>query len=198
MRRECERCHFLAERVTQYSFRHLISNPVLGIDVIRDNRHYVRRRKIFRLGMDPPYEFRCKKCPEFPIYKLWEMQSLTQHLLSKWDFLCEIIGQYWRDFCLGIEFWIPVKEKTGLKLMSLLPYHHPSPQVTPNSSLIPNLHQKRRLDTLLMLGQYSAVVCCYFAYGYVACKPYIPTTLHLYQQGGNKYNVLLWTYTDML
>ena len=66
------------------SYSHLILEPVIGKDVVHDKRLYSRRRRPFRLGLNPAFEFRCKRCPELPIYKLWEMSALTLHLRTKY------------------------------------------------------------------------------------------------------------------
>lgn len=59
----------------------------MGRDVVHDKRLYSRRRQPFRLGLNPAFEFRCKRCPELPIYKLWEMQALTLHLRTKYGLI---------------------------------------------------------------------------------------------------------------
>ncbi|KAF8912005.1 hypothetical protein CPB84DRAFT_742614 [Gymnopilus junonius] len=74
---------------------HLIDNPVLGVDVAFDSRLYVRQRKVFRLAMDPAYEFSCKRCPKLPVYKLWEMQNLVQHLLAKHHIVDPVEEEDW-------------------------------------------------------------------------------------------------------
>ncbi|KDR73534.1 hypothetical protein GALMADRAFT_142017 [Galerina marginata CBS 339.88] len=74
---------------------HLIINPVIGVDVAYDRRFSIRRRKAFRLGMDPAYEVRCKRCPDISIYKLWEMQDLTVHLRTKHQILDPVEGEDW-------------------------------------------------------------------------------------------------------
>ena len=76
------------------SYSHSILEPVIGKDVVYDKRVYSRRRTPFRLGLDPAFEFRCKRCPELPIYKLWEMQALTLHLRTKYGFNFFIVLQF--------------------------------------------------------------------------------------------------------
>ncbi|KAF8798197.1 hypothetical protein BYT27DRAFT_7124510 [Phlegmacium glaucopus] len=74
---------------------HLIPEPVIGKDVVYDKRVYARRRQPFRLGLNPEFEFRCRRCPELPIYKLWEMQTLTLHLRTQHDIYEPIEGEDW-------------------------------------------------------------------------------------------------------
>lgn len=65
-------------------YSHSILEPVIGKDVVYDKRLYSRQRQPFRLGLNPALEYRCKRCPELPIYKLWEMQALMLHLRTKY------------------------------------------------------------------------------------------------------------------
>ena len=76
------------------SYSHSISKPVIGKDVVHDKRVYSPRRQPFRLGLNPAYEFRCKRCPELPIYKLWEMQALVLHLRIKYNYYFFIVLQF--------------------------------------------------------------------------------------------------------
>ena len=70
-----------------YPYSHLILEPVIGKDVVHDKRVHSTRRHPFRLGVDPAFEYRCQRCPELPIYKLWEMQTLTLHLRTKYGLM---------------------------------------------------------------------------------------------------------------
>jgi len=74
---------------------HSILEPVIGRDVVHDKRVYSPRRHPFRLGLNPAFEFRCKRCPELPIYKLWEMEALTLHLRTHHDIWDPIEGDDW-------------------------------------------------------------------------------------------------------
>lgn len=69
------------------SYSHMILEPVIGKDLVYDKRFYSRRRRPFRLGLNPAFEFRCKRCPDLPIYKLWEMQALMLHLRTKYGLI---------------------------------------------------------------------------------------------------------------
>ncbi|KIM48829.1 hypothetical protein M413DRAFT_438003 [Hebeloma cylindrosporum] len=79
---------------------HLIKTPVIGVDgattsahVVADKRHPTRRRKPFRLGREPAYEFKCNRCPKIPICKIWEMQKLTNHLRTKHHIVEPVLEQ---------------------------------------------------------------------------------------------------------
>ncbi|KAF8163500.1 hypothetical protein B0H34DRAFT_325856 [Crassisporium funariophilum] len=74
---------------------HSIDKPVIGKDVVYDKRQSIRRRKPFRLGLDPAYEFQCKRCPKIGITKLWEMQALVLHLRLKHQVFDSVEGEDW-------------------------------------------------------------------------------------------------------
>jgi len=76
---------------------HLILKPVIGKDVVYDTRVHARRRQLFRLGRDPALEVRCKRCPALPIYKLWDMHTLTLHLRTKHNIFEPIEGDDWAE-----------------------------------------------------------------------------------------------------
>ncbi|CAA7271524.1 unnamed protein product [Cyclocybe aegerita] len=74
---------------------HCIKEPVVGVDVVVDRRQNVRRRRPFRLGLDPAFEYRCDRCPEMGIYKLWPLEKLMEHLLKKHKISEAIEGEDW-------------------------------------------------------------------------------------------------------
>ncbi|KAF8168470.1 hypothetical protein B0H34DRAFT_793070 [Crassisporium funariophilum] len=74
---------------------HLVDEPVIGKDVVYDVRDRIRRRTPFRLGLDPAYEFQCKRCPEIKTLKLWEMQALVLHLRLKHQVFEAVEGEDW-------------------------------------------------------------------------------------------------------
>lgn len=76
-------------------FSHCIKNPVIGVDIVADQRLKIPRRRPFRLIRDPAIEHRCKRCPNLPIYKLWEKDALMEHLIKKW---VSILVHQSRDF----------------------------------------------------------------------------------------------------
>jgi len=79
---------------------HLIQKPVIDVDgvttsahVVVDKRLPIQRRKPFRLGLQPAYEFKCNRCPEIPICKIWEMQNLINHLRTKHRIAEPVLGK---------------------------------------------------------------------------------------------------------
>ncbi|KAF4614830.1 hypothetical protein D9613_002720 [Agrocybe pediades] len=74
---------------------HLIDSPIVGVDVVADMRHKIGRRKPFRLRIEPGFEYRCKRCMDLPIYKLWELQSLMLHLRLKHHIPGPMEGDDW-------------------------------------------------------------------------------------------------------
>ena len=106
------------------SYSHSILEPVIGKDVVHDKRVYSTRRHPFRLGVDPAFEFRCKRCPELPIYKLWEMQALMLHLRTKYLIFslrsCNALLTIFVYYSLGMTFPTQSKATIGLKWLSSL------------------------------------------------------------------------------
>jgi hypothetical protein len=60
--------------------RHCNKDPVDGEDYIVDLRKHIRRRRPFRMCLDPAFEYRCERCPDIPIYKLWQKDALMDHI----------------------------------------------------------------------------------------------------------------------
>ncbi|KAF5331110.1 hypothetical protein D9619_005952 [Psilocybe cf. subviscida] len=90
----CNECdaHFSEQEKQSVVIEHVnvvhgIEDPIIGVHVIPDRRRSIRRRKPFRLGLDPAYEYRCLKCPKLGITKLWELQALTMHLLLQYGLI---------------------------------------------------------------------------------------------------------------
>lgn len=101
----CKPISRLLDHLLISSYSHSISKPVIGKDVVHDKRVYSPQRQPFRFGLNPAFEFRCKRCPELPIYKLWEMQALTLHLRTKYGMKFSFMVLQFLAYYLHLSFF---------------------------------------------------------------------------------------------